>query len=281
MDCQKARQMMNEAVDGRLDAGSRAQLEAHLVICPSCREEYRQISALHRDMQALPEETLPQEARRAYRAEIKKDRGPLQWKRYASVAAVLCMMVAGIYFAQDISRQHEERVENVSSSQGYVNRDDAAADAEDIASEEDAQAQELAKYLYDQGEMMGIPWANSSSISEDAAEGIWSMIFDTAEMVIQDARYSDLPEDYEYQFYMRQEAVQIAYDTGMLYEVTNVPLEKVTIHAEQVGLEWYPQIPVLVVDEQNLGRAQLLFYKLGLPMTLEPGMVICFYSPEG
>ena len=142
-------------VDGRLDAGSRAQLEAHLVICPSCREEYRQISALHRDMQALPEETLPQEARRAYRAEIKKDRGPLQWKRYASVAAVLCMMVAGIYFAQDISRQHEERVENVSSSQGYVNRD-GAADAEDIVSEEDAQAQELAKYLYDQGEMMGI-----------------------------------------------------------------------------------------------------------------------------
>jgi anti-sigma factor RsiW len=49
MKCRKAEKLISRLIDGRLDPGSSAGLEAHLEVCPSCARllaDYRQIQSL-------------------------------------------------------------------------------------------------------------------------------------------------------------------------------------------------------------------------------------------
>ena len=278
MDCPKAKQMMSEAIDGQLQAHEQAQLNAHLAGCPACQEEYAQMQAIQRGLQELPEEKLPKRVQRAYRAEMKKDREPIDWKRYASIAAVLCLMITGIYFMQDTWKKREEKIQNVSDSQagGAV----ASAEREKQGLVDMEAVKRLEEDLYGQGSGLTADQSATGTLEEDGAGGIWYEFFDIMNKVITEKGYSALPSDAEFQICQRWDVAQAAYETGNLYEVTTVPLEKVAIHAEKVGIEWYNQAPILMVEEDNLQKMQLLFYKLDLSMTLEPGMVIYFYQTE-
>jgi anti-sigma factor RsiW len=59
MTCIDIRKILNEFVDGELDAGRRRQLERHLVDCPGCRAEEQELRGLLEAAAALPPTTQP------------------------------------------------------------------------------------------------------------------------------------------------------------------------------------------------------------------------------
>ncbi len=107
MNCHQAEKLISRLVDGRLDAGTAARLEAHLRICPSCAQtlaDYRQMQSLLSGLRMPEEEPLPyfeQRLRARLRAESKPSLWAVVERWYAAavpVFLVVAMVLVGILF---------------------------------------------------------------------------------------------------------------------------------------------------------------------------------------
>ena len=63
MTCQQLVELVSDYLDDRLDARAREQFEAHLAVCPDCREYVDQVRHTVRTLGRLPEDALSAAAR--------------------------------------------------------------------------------------------------------------------------------------------------------------------------------------------------------------------------
>jgi anti-sigma factor RsiW len=63
MTCQELVELVSDYVDDRLDAQVRERFEAHLGVCPDCREYVDQMRGSVRALGGLPEDALSAAAR--------------------------------------------------------------------------------------------------------------------------------------------------------------------------------------------------------------------------
>jgi anti-sigma factor RsiW len=65
MTCRELVTLVTDYLEDRLDPGTRERFEAHLAICPDCREYVEQVRATVRALGRLPEDELSPGARAA------------------------------------------------------------------------------------------------------------------------------------------------------------------------------------------------------------------------
>lgn len=103
-DCEHAAEWISAQLDGELPPAELARLEAHLEQCPSCRALQKDLLALHQALleaaaqwQAEPPADLTQRVlervREANAVPFRAQKN--RWKRWASLAAMLTMVVIG------------------------------------------------------------------------------------------------------------------------------------------------------------------------------------------
>src|SRR5207302_3319589 len=84
-------------VDGTLTAAERAEVDAHLATCSSCREEVGLAAAARRALRDLPEVEAPLGVGRAADLEARRSAGRVQgggWRRRAGAAMAVAAAVA-------------------------------------------------------------------------------------------------------------------------------------------------------------------------------------------
>ncbi len=81
MNCPEFESTLADYVDGTLDAGGRARLEAHMALCSGCREMFEDVRAATAFLARVPEVEPPDTliTRIAYQAPAGRIRGP--WER--------------------------------------------------------------------------------------------------------------------------------------------------------------------------------------------------------
>lgn len=107
MNCHQAEKLISRLVDGRLEAGTAARLEAHLKVCPSCARllaDYRQMQSLMSELRFSEAEPLPYFEQRL-RARLPVESKPSLWamveRWYAAavpVFLVVAMVLVGVLF---------------------------------------------------------------------------------------------------------------------------------------------------------------------------------------
>jgi anti-sigma factor RsiW len=65
MTCRQLVELVSDYLEARLDVRSRERFEAHLAVCPDCREYVDQVRRTVRALGRLPEDSLSDAAREA------------------------------------------------------------------------------------------------------------------------------------------------------------------------------------------------------------------------
>jgi anti-sigma factor RsiW len=105
MTCEQCSDWLGDAVEGTLDAGRQAQLDAHCRACASCRELLSDLKDIRAAAAALDRRTPSPELWRAIAAQAElapkpqgREGGP-QLIRFAAAAALVMMLGAAAWFA--------------------------------------------------------------------------------------------------------------------------------------------------------------------------------------
>lgn len=101
-DCDRALELISAQIDGELTAGEAAWLEKHLARCPECRALLADFEAMHRLLPELtvePPAGLKEDIMKTVRASrttpFHRTRQQWRWRSWASLAAVLALVVVG------------------------------------------------------------------------------------------------------------------------------------------------------------------------------------------
>lgn len=95
MNCEEAREYVQEAMDEALSAEHASELERHAAVCPSCKAYAAEMAALADDLRLLRESTeLPSD----YQPGARRSGGAA--RRVARVAAVIALMIGGGVFVR-------------------------------------------------------------------------------------------------------------------------------------------------------------------------------------
>jgi hypothetical protein len=86
--------LLADLVDGTLDAAARAQVEAHLAACDSCRDDVDAARTGRRAARSLPEVAAPVDLHDRIVARGGGREGPPRWYRWAGAAAAAALVVA-------------------------------------------------------------------------------------------------------------------------------------------------------------------------------------------
>jgi Putative zinc-finger len=88
-------ELLADLMDGTLDEGDRAGVQAHLDVCPSCREDVALAPAGRRAARSLPQANAPADLhQRIIAAAGGRGRGAPGWYRWAGAAAAAAVVVA-------------------------------------------------------------------------------------------------------------------------------------------------------------------------------------------
>lgn len=124
--CDEYLELISAAVDGALSPAQRERLEEHLASCPECQALYGELTALHTALLDLPPVEVPadltERIMNAVAAEqvlpfapAEKKKSPVHWQRWMASAAVLAVVLMGVWgskpwerSAQDLKTQNAE-----------------------------------------------------------------------------------------------------------------------------------------------------------------------------
>ncbi|MDQ4107772.1 MAG: zf-HC2 domain-containing protein [Actinomycetota bacterium] len=88
-------ELLADLMDGTLDEGDLAGVQAHLDVCASCREDIAHATAGQQAARSLPQATAPTDLHQRITAEAGgRGRGTPGWYRWAGVAAAAAVVVA-------------------------------------------------------------------------------------------------------------------------------------------------------------------------------------------
>ena len=88
-------ELLADLVDGILDEGDLARVQAHLDTCPSCREDVALATAGRMAARSIPDATAPHDLhQRVIAAAAGRGQGAPTWYRWAGVAAAAAVVVA-------------------------------------------------------------------------------------------------------------------------------------------------------------------------------------------
>lgn len=95
MDHELAFEAISAALDGELSEAERAALDAHLAVCPRCRELAEELGILSAALHAEEEVPagLPDRVNAALDASEGRGKKKILWKRYAGLAAALVLVI--------------------------------------------------------------------------------------------------------------------------------------------------------------------------------------------
>ncbi len=119
INCEQADMLLNEYIDGELDAVTVAALEAHLAECDSCRREYEQLRELCCAVGDAAE-VAPPELHGRIMAAVRAEAGAARRRRFisrfgAGIAALLCFGVIATAAVRQMSS-----VDDLPSSDGRM-----------------------------------------------------------------------------------------------------------------------------------------------------------------
>jgi hypothetical protein len=96
---------LNDLIDGRVAAGARSAIEAHLAVCFECSEQHRRLVALLTQARELPEELQPPaDLWTGVREHIAPTRRPVKPWQWQLVAALLLIAVTSAVTAWLVRR---------------------------------------------------------------------------------------------------------------------------------------------------------------------------------
>jgi hypothetical protein len=102
MNCEMAKMLINEYIDGRLDEERQSALISHIHTCPGCAEELKKSERLKKLLKDLPEAETPPvlltSAVKKARQELRQEKQPAFARRAVAIAAALVVVLGvGVY----------------------------------------------------------------------------------------------------------------------------------------------------------------------------------------
>lgn len=102
MDCEKARMLINEYIDGQLDEESASALFSHIDTCPGCAMDLKRSERMKEWLLNLPEAETPpallSSAVKRAKQELQQEKRPALTKRVVAVAAAVVVTLGiGVY----------------------------------------------------------------------------------------------------------------------------------------------------------------------------------------
>ena len=94
MDCQRARSLLSEYVDGYLGTQDSAELRAHLDRCPSCAREHAEFRRLVAILRSTPLQPLPSGFAESLHARLVSTRRAALLRRVVATVALAACLVA-------------------------------------------------------------------------------------------------------------------------------------------------------------------------------------------
>jgi anti-sigma factor RsiW len=125
--CTKTRELLDDALDGRLDAAARAELDRHVQACPACAAEWDLATSLRESLLKIGLEPAPAGLRESIAAEVRKTGGQKRRSPFgvARAAAAILVLASLAWFGLKSQKTGERPAPERAAPKGEVARDAA------------------------------------------------------------------------------------------------------------------------------------------------------------